>query len=233
MAKQKQGAGGDAADEMAKYQQMMKDAMANPDEYLAQLGEMGDQFGQALEEMMKLSPEEIQQQMEMAMKMMTDGDIVENVINQKDEIIASLEASGAVPPEEIAKYKADPNYFELKMRETFDQMGSIMSDPEYLEKTTEVMKNMASMMQNPEQMEEMMKMVGSEFQDDDKIEEARLQVLAGQGGMAGLSEMFDSPEMQEILKDPVKWRETVREGMSGILGGGGGGGGIDPAKAEL
>ena len=213
---------------MAKQKQQQQQAGAGAgmggdmDDYLQQLGAMGDQYGEALEQMMKMSPEEIQQQMEAARKMMTDADLVENVLNQKDEIIATLEASGAVPPEEIAKYKADPNYFELKMRESFDQMGQLFSDPEYMEKTAEVMHNMASMMENPEQMNEMMKTIGAELQDDDKIEEARLQVLSGQGGMAGLSEMFDTPEMQEILKDPVKWRETVKEGMSGLMGGAGG-----------
>jgi hypothetical protein len=28
-----------------------------------------------------------------------------------------------------------------------------------------------------------------------------------------MKEMFASEEMQEILKDPVKWRESVKEGQ--------------------
>ena len=213
---------------MPDVQQILQDAMANPDHYLAQLGEgMGDQFGAALEQMMKMSPEELQQQMEQAMKMMTDGDIVENIVNNKDEVLASLEATGAVPPEELAKYKADPNYFELKMRESFDQMGELFKNPEYMEATTNVMKNMAGVMQDPSQLNDMLKMAGSEFEDDDKIDEARLEILSGTGAMAGLKEMFEAPEMKAILHDPVKWKETVRDGMAGIFPN------LDDAKDEL
>jgi len=219
------GGGAAGAGDMAS---MMKEAMANPD-YLAQLGEMGDQFGEALEQMMKLSPEEMQQQMEQAMKMMTDGDVVENILNNKDEVLASLEASGSVPPEELARYKKDPVYFELKMRESFEQMGTLFSDPKYLEQTAEVMK----MMSDPSHMEDIMKKAQSEMmQSDEEIEQTRLDILQGKGELGGMKEMFETPEMQEILKDPVKWKETVKEGMAGMMGGGFGGGGGD-VKDEL
>ena len=227
LAKKNSAAGGAGAGGMPDMQQLLQDAMANPEQYLSQLGDMGDQFGAALEQMMKMTPEEIQQQMEQAMKMMTDGDIVENILNNKEEVLASLEANGAVPPEELAKYKADPNYFELKMRESFEQMGELFNNPEYIEATTNVMKNMAGMMQDPAQVNEMMKMVGSELEDDDKIEEARLEILSGKGTMAGLKDLFETPEMKEILHDPKKWRDTVRDGMAGIIPG------VDSSKDEL
>lgn len=226
MAKKSAGGGG-ATGDTSKMQQMMQEALSNPDEYLSQLGLGGDEFRASMEQMMKMSPEEIQQQMEQAMKMMTEGDVVENILNNKDEVLASLEASGAVPPEELARYKADPNYFELKMRESFDQMGQLFKHPEYLEKTTEVMKNMAEMMTDSEKMEEMMKMVGSEFENDEKIEEARLDIISGKGGLAELKVMFETPEMKEILYDPLKWRETVKDGMTGLFPDG------DGAKDEL
>ena len=30
--------------------------------------------------------------------------------------------------------------------------------------------------------------------------------------------MFATPDMQAILQDPIKWRETVKEGFAGLMG---------------
>jgi hypothetical protein len=219
------GAGTDIDTE--SMQNLWKDALSNPD-YMNTMGALGEQFGDALEQMLKLSPEELSAQIEAAMKLMTDGDIVENIVNEKDEVIKSLEASGAVSAEELARYKADPAYFELKMRESFEQMGSLLQNPEYINKAAEVMKDMSKLMSDPDGISSMMKslMGGAELPDDDKIEETRLQFLAGDY-LPGFKEVFETPDMQVILKDPVKWKETVLEGFAGLLAGN------DDVKTEL
>lgn len=223
--------GADGGD-MANLEEMMKNALDNPD-FMNQMGDMGAQFGDAMEQMMKMSPEELAEQMEAAMKLMTDGDMVENIMNQKDEVIKSLEASGAVPPEELERYKTDPAYFELKMRESFEQMGELMNNPEYINQAAGVMQGMTEMMNDPSQMDGMMDMMSAGMQDDEQIEEARLQFLAGEfSGIPGFSEAFETEEMQQVLKDPVKWRETVKEGFADMMGGGGGGL-LNGAKDEL
>jgi hypothetical protein len=195
-------------------------AIDNP-EYANTIGALGEQYGDALEQMLKLSPEELSAQIESAMKLMTDGDIVENIVNEKDEVIKSLEASGLVPPEELAKYKADPAYFELKMRESFEQMGSLLQNPEYISKAAEVMQDMTKLMNDPDGLSTMMKsLMGgvTDIPDDTKIEETRVQFLSGEFP-PGMEAMFATPDMQEILQDPIKWRETVKEGFAGLLGG--------------
>lgn len=206
---------------------MLKSAMENP-EYLKQMGGLGDQFGEALEQMMKMSPDELAVQLEAAMKMMTDSDIVDNIVGKKDEVIQSLEASGAVTPEELARYKTDPAYFELKMRESFEQMGDLLQNPEYIAKAAEVMKDMGKVMGDPDALSNVMKIMGEGMQDEGHVEDARQKFLAGDfGGMPGMKEMFDTPEMKAILKDPAKWKATVKEGFDGMMGG------LDGAKAEL
>jgi hypothetical protein len=229
LAKQKAAGAGGAADDnaMASMEEMMKNALENPD----YMNTMGD-FGDALQQMMQMSPEDLAAQMEQAMKMMMDGDIVENIVNQKDEVIKSLEASGVVTPEELERYKTDPAYFELKMRESFAQMGDLFQNPEYIAKAAEALKDMTSLMEDPSAMQNVMQaLVGNaDLQDAEKLEEARLQFLSGDfGGMPGFKEAFETPEMQEILNDPVKWRETVKEGIDGVLGGAA----SDGAKDEL
>ena len=56
--------------------------------------------------------------------------------------------------------------------------------------------------------------------DDDKIEEARMQLLNDPtvAGNKALSEMFSTDEMMEILNDPVKWKKTVKEGQRMLTG---------------
>ena len=206
----------------------LKDLWNNPS-YADSIGALGEQFGGALEEMLKLSPEELSAQIEAAMKLMTDGDIVENIVNEKDEVIKSLEASGLVSEEELAKYKADPAYFELKMRESFEQMGSLLQNPEYISKAAEVMQDMTKLMNDPDGLSGMMKsLMGGvgEIPDDTKIEETRVQFLSGEYP-PGLEAMFATPDMQAILQDPIKWRETVKEGFSGLMGA------TDDIKTEL
>lgn len=221
MAKQK-AAGGDG---VAAYQDMVKNMLENP-ESMEGLGKVGD----ALEQMMKMSPGELASQMEQVLKMMTDTDMIENIVNQKEEVLKGLEQSGAVPPDELARMKADPNYFELKMRESFEQMGSILNNPEQITKVAEVLQDATKLMTNPSAMQDMMKKMGEDWQDDEKIEEARLQFLSGEfGGIPGFKDAFNTPEMQKILNDPIKWKETVKEGYAGILGGGL----LDGAKDEL
>jgi hypothetical protein len=210
--------GGDSTADMEK---LMREVMNDPN-YLETMGKMGQQFGGALQEMMKLSPDEMAAQMKQAMQLMSEGDIVENVVNQRDEVLKSLEASGMVPPEELAKYKADPNYFEQQMRASFSQMSELFGNEEYLSKAAEIMKGMGDLMNDPDLMQNMMGALGTDWQDDGKIEEARVKFLAGDfGGVPGFKEAFETDEMQEILKDPVKWRETVKEGFSEIVQGGG------------
>jgi hypothetical protein len=59
-------------------------------------------------------------------------------------------------------------------------------------------------------------LMGEALADDDKIEEARLELLRGDN--PALSAMFDNAEMQEILKDPIKFRDQVKEGQKGMMG---------------
>lgn len=117
------------------------------------------------------------------------------------------------------------------MKGAFNQMQQVFSDPEMVSAATEMMKGMADVMQNPE---EAMKGLAASMQgaldDDDKIEEARLQILKdpNAAGNPMLAELFKNEEMKEILYDSAKWKAAVKEGQGmllndAVLGGDGGG----------
>ncbi|GKY98786.1 hypothetical protein MPSEU_000834800 [Mayamaea pseudoterrestris] len=204
--------------DLASMQEQWAKALGDPSAMKGLEDQMGVSLTQAMELLAQMSPEELQGQMEEAFKMISGGEIVEQVVGKRDEILATLEASGAVPPEELAKFKADPEYFELKMRESFDQMGDILGNKDYLEAVQGIFGQTQELLKDPSKLTEMMGGVMGTLKDqldsDEKIEEARLEIL--KSDMMG---MFDSPEMKDILYDSKKWRDTVKEGSSALLDG--------------
>jgi hypothetical protein len=139
---------------------------------------------------------------------------MQKMLQHQDEILKTLEETGQVDAEELAKFKADPEYFEMKMKESFDQMQQMFSDPDILKVASDSMKGMQDLYNNPGAMDSMMQELLSDFDDDEKIEEVRQMFLTNpELGASGLKEMFEGAEMQEILQDPKKWRETVKEGQ--------------------
>jgi hypothetical protein len=49
-----------------------------------------------------------------------------------------------------------------------------------------------------------------------ELEEARLELL--RGDKLALSAVFENAEMQEILKDPIKFQDQVKEAQKGMMG---------------
>jgi hypothetical protein len=212
-AKQVQDGDMPNADDLAQLQQMYGGGAGGAG--------MDKQMEEAMEMLMQMSPEDLEQQMQDAMKMLTDGDMLKTMMEHSDEIIKTLEDTEAVPPEELAKLKADPAYFKEKMTESFGQMKDIFNDPEIMKAATQTIGTMTQFMKNPEMMTDLMKELQADFSSDEQIEKARLELLAGAEDLPPvLKEQFESAEMQELLTDSKLWRESVKEG-AGMLGGAG------------
>lgn len=217
------GGGGGGLDALAgggmeDIQKLLADAMNNP-EAMETIKQYGQQFGSVLDQMMKMSPEELQNQMAEAMKIMTQGDIVESVLNQKESVLQALKASGTVTADELAKYEADPQYFELKMRESFDTMKDMFANPEYISKAADAVKSIKTLMDDPNKLTDMLKDgFGSDWTSDEKIEEARLQFLRGDyNTIPYIKELFSTDEMQDVLRDPEQWKELVKDGVDSLF----------------
>lgn len=184
---------------------------------MEELAGLGDQFEQIMDIMSKMSPEEMEKQMKDAMDMLSSGDMMESMLGMREEIIKTLEETGQVTADELAKMKTDPEYFEQKIKESFQEMADIFSNPETLAAATEGMKGLSDMINNPG---DILDQILGALDSDEKIEEVRLQLLESPDlGIPGLSDAFNSPEMKAILNDPKKWRDSVKEGK-GLLNGG-------------
>jgi hypothetical protein len=193
---------------------LMEQAMGDP-ETMKMMEEMGSQFGAAMEQLAQMSPEEIEAQMAQAFEALSSGSMVDGLVENREAVLEQLATTQGVPPEELARMRADPAYFELKMRESFDQMKDVFNDPEMMQGMTAAMTGMKDLMgSGGDMLSEMTKLMASgELMDDDKIEEARLQILQGDfDENPMLKEMFQSEEMQELVRDPKKWRDSIKEG---------------------
>lgn len=212
--------------DMDEMQKMIEQAMEDP-QMMQAMNQMNAGAADAMEQLSKMDPEAIQKQMMEGLSMLTSGDIMESVMGKKDEVLETLAAQGLVDEAKIEEYKNDPDLFEREMKDAFGQMKDIFSNPETVKAATEMMKGMSDIMANPEKaMQQLASSMQGALGDDDKIEEARLQLLANpdKAGNPLLADMFKGDEMKEILTDPVKWREQVKKGQNMLLGGEGGAG---------
>ena len=170
----------------------------------------------AMKELLNMDPDQLKAQMEQAMEMLTSADMQQNIVSQKEEVLAMMEAQGTATPEEIAEFRADPAKFEEAMTRAFGQMKEIFSDPQAMDTVVQMMQGFGAIMKDPQAaLSKLGGVLQEALADDDKIEEARLQLL-NDPSVAGnnvLSDMFGTEEMQAILNDPVKWRKSVKEGQ--------------------
>lgn len=202
---------------MENLQAMMEEVMKDP-ETMKQVNAIGEQFNQYLSELSKMDPGQLESQLEEAFKLLTNTDMVDTILGKKDEVLQSLQDTGLVPPEELIKYKTDPEYFEQQVKESFGQMKDIFSNPDMLKMAGETVTGLTKELFGKGGMMDEFTNALNDLSDDDKIEEARLKLLQDPdvAGNPSLAAMFKSPEMKEVLQDPKKWRESVKQGQ-GIL----------------
>ena len=98
---------------------MMKEMGIDPSDLDAMNGNMDE----VMKMMAEMSPEDLAKQMQDAMDLFSGDDMMANMLGNQDEILAMLEETGAVDAEELAKFKADPEYFEQKMKESMDELS--------------------------------------------------------------------------------------------------------------
>lgn len=214
-------------------QDLVMEGMKDP-----QVQEMFSGMQGAMDELMNMDSDQLKAQMAEAMEMLTSMDMQQNIIGQKEEVLKMMEAQGTASPEEIAEYRADPAKFQAAMTEAFGQMKEIFSDPTAMDTVVQMMKGFGEIMKDPNAaMSKLGGVLQDALADDDKIEEARLQLLndPSVAGNKAVSDMFGSDEMKDILNDPVKWKKSVKEGQRMMMGGGEGAnaGGAGMGMGEL
>lgn len=199
-------------------QELMMEGMKDP-----QVQEMFNGMQGAMEELLNMDPEQLKAQMNEAMAMLTSTDMQQNILDQKDDVLALMEAQGTATAAEIAEYKANPESFQNAMSEAFGQMKEILNDPSAVNAVVETLQGFGNIMKDPDAvMSKLGEVLQDALSDDDKIEEARMQLLSDPSvaGNKAISDMFGSEEMKEILNDPEKWRKSVKEGQKMLTGGG-------------
>lgn len=193
---------------------MMKQMGIDPEAMTADMPELDE----VMKMMAEMSPEDLAKQMQDAMEMFMGEDMMANMLGNSDEILKMLEETGAVDAEELAKFKADPEYFEQKMKESMDQMKEFMNDPNLMTNAMKGMQAAQELYNNPDALGDMMADIMKELTDEE-IEDVRQMLLTG-GGDPMTKELLGDID-DSILKDPVAWRKNVKEGFAAFGGAGG------------
>mmetsp|Transcript_22100 Transcript_22100/g.25149 ORF Transcript_22100/g.25149 Transcript_22100/m.25149 type:complete len:243 (+) Transcript_22100:414-1142(+) len=224
MAQEKmKGGGAGGADMMAQLanmdpeemMKMMEESLNDPAtmQYLEQFGQgMGD----VMEQLAQMDPEVMKQQMQANLAQMTSPEILNSILEESDEVLDSLLQQGLITPEQMKEYKNDPAAFQSQMASAFDEMSKILADPNALDAALEMMSGMSGILNDPTNaMQSLADAINSELGDDDKIEEARLQLLAdpNAAGNPAMAALFENEDMITVLNDPVKFREQVKKGQ--------------------
>ena len=215
----------------AEMDEIIRQAMEDPEmmEMMKGFGDMNMDLSAAMKELANLTPEQLAQQMQEAMALFTSDDYLDTALQNQDEILKNLEASGMVSDEDLEAFRSNPQKLEQEMKAAMDQLKELFNDPEAMDTATQIAQGLSDMLTDPQKMMAAMAELTDSLSDDDKIEEARLQLLANpeMAGSADLAELFGSSEMKDILNDPIAWRESVKKGKHMMFGG------ADGAKAEL
>ena len=206
--------------------EILKHAMEDPD-----MKEMMNQFDFDLEgamaELANLTPEQLAKQMEEAMNLFTSDNYLETALENQEEILKNLETSGMMSEEELAAFRNNPQQLETEMKAAMDQLKDLFADPEAMNAATEIAQSLTGLLTDPTKLADAMAEMSAQLSDDDKIEEARLQILSNPEilGNKEMQELFGADEMKEILKDPAAWKQAIEQGKDMLF--------ADGAKAEL
>lgn len=180
------------------------------------LENLGPQFDEMMKMMADMPPEELTKSIQDAMSMLKGDELVSSMLGNSDEVLNMLENSGMVDQEEVEKFKKDPEYFEHKMKESMDQMQQLFSDPKMIENVKEGVEAAQNLYKNPGAVNEMMESMFKDLSDED-IESMR-QIFLGNDDevnpmMQQLVGSMNINDLEDVLKDPIKWRKTVKEGL--------------------
>lgn len=215
-------------DEMMK---MIQESMNDP-ETMKYMEQFGAGMGDVMEQLANMDPEVMKKQIQDNLAQMSSPEILNSVLENKDEVLDSLLEQGLITPEQVEEYRTNPAAFQEQMASAFDEMNKILADPEALDAALEMMSGMANVLGDPSSaMKAISEAFDAELGNDDKIEEARLQLLSdpSAAGNPALAALFENEDMIDIMQDPVKFREQVKKGQEMIAGMGGAGAGLDGA----
>lgn len=199
----------------------MMGQMAENPQLMKFMEQLDQSSGEAIKMLTEMSPEDLAKSMKEAMESLTSPDMMEKMIENKDDVLSSLGASGMLSEEQLKELQDNPELLESQMKQALSQISEVFDNPEAMKAVTDVASGIVEALEDPEGMlKNLMSNVMDLDQDDDKIEEARIQLLEHPelAGTSELASLYNSPEMRAILHDPDKWRETVKKGQGMLLG---------------
>jgi hypothetical protein len=195
---------------------MLREAMNDPayKQMMAESGMSEAEIMQGMEDAMKLfeNPEALAAEVQKNMESLQDGGGIDSILENSDAILEQWEQMGVMTKEQIEELRSDPDKLAAQIKEAFAEISNIFSDPEKIQEMQKFL--------DPENLKQQLGGIDLEsmFDNDEMLEEARLQLMDPSNPLASM--LGDSAEVQEMLSDPAKFKDAMKEGI-GALGGGG------------
>jgi hypothetical protein len=207
-----------------EWTRVLKEALQDP-ATAKYMERMNQDMESVLEQLSNLTPQQLQEQIAQGLQQITEPAILENILDQKDEVLSTLVQQGLVTADKADEYRRNPELFEQEIASAFTEMKKIFSDPDAINSAMQMM-GLADFMQEGAGASDTMKkftksmeMLSDALSDDETIEQARLQLLQDPTtvGNPAIASLLNDAEMQSVLRDPVKWREQVKKGQRMLM----------------
>lgn len=133
--------------DMDDLKKMVAESLENP-EFMKVMEQMQGGLGGVLGELDKLDPSALKNKMAEGLEQLTSPGMIDTILGQKEDVLATLKAQGLVTDEQIAEYEANPEKFDEEMSKAFAEMQKVFSDPETLDAAAKLMGGFSDVLQN-------------------------------------------------------------------------------------
>merc|ERR1712071_195417 len=134
--------------------EMAKEQFDNGGLGLNSLDDFAGMNPSAMQELADLTPEKLAEQMQEAVNLFTSDSYFESALQNQEEILKNLEASGMVSEEDLEEFRANPTKLEEEMKAAVEQMKELFSDPEALGTAAQIAQGLTGLLTDPEKLAE-------------------------------------------------------------------------------
>merc|ERR1719362_1882689 len=158
-------------------QKIIKDALNDP-HVMNTMGQINLGMDSVIDELGNMSASDLKRHFVEGINHLTSPEMINSIMGNKDEVLFSLKEQGLISAEQINVYKNDSSKFEAEMTEAILQMQTFFDSPETLQAATSVVEGLSKIIKNPDDaLKRFAETFSETLNNDDKIEDARLQLL--------------------------------------------------------
>jgi len=202
----------------------------NDPEYKKMMAESGmseAEIMQSVQDAMRLfqDPDALAAEVQKNMDALKESGGIDSVLENSEAILQQWEQMGVMTKEQIQQLRENPKELERQIRQAFAEISDVFSNPEKIKQMKEFL--------DPDHLKKQLGQIDFDqlFENEEMMEQARLQLLDPDNPLSAI--LGDSVEVKEMLSNPAKFKEAMREGIGALKGDGILGTGVGATGGEL